>query len=598
MPIAVSCPQCDVRFPVDEKFSGKRIRCRTCQFVFTVPQIVDAESADPVDEAFAGGAPRVSPRVSERRRENDDRRPHERDIKRSSGSGILVPLLIVGGVVGVFLVVVVIGLGAWLMLSREARIAKAPPPVVVALAPPGEMPVERKRGEQVIALNPAGNCSVADRIGPADSVPIEGQNRLCRVYDIALNAGVDYQIDLSSPEMDSFLFVAEANGNVVAKDDDGGGGLNSMVRLRPWNAQQYRIYATSLGGRSVGNFTLTIRKIGFLEKGIPVDPPQKIRPQDPAPTAQQLAGVEFVILTKGRPRCDGVVWAEDGKSIYSATTDGRLQRFDVVSGDLIAEHDFERQFGNLALSGAGLLLSVPSAQEVWVIDPSKLGDVKKKMPVPSIERVSAGWKSSLAVASGPRGETLHLIDLQAGEVLKQYERVEGKHLIVSPDGEYAFGQGGREQLNRFRVTREGLFKEEEGLSIAVNGQRVCVSPDGRYVALPSGGGNAPVVSDHPRIGSYSTYVYPTDNLRRPDFSVSSGPYPRCMGFDPISGHVLAQSQEKTLILFTFTGIKRSEHIAPGFRGGNEIAEISVSPLGYEAVLRDNSSLILARLKKS
>jgi serralysin len=81
-----------------------------------------------------------------------------------------------------------------------------------------------------------------------------------KLYTLKLTAGRAYTIHLASNRFDAFLRLEDAGGTQLAQDDDSGGGLNSQIVYRPQQTGFYRIIATSLGGGSTGNFTLTVRQ--------------------------------------------------------------------------------------------------------------------------------------------------------------------------------------------------------------------------------------------------------------------------------------------------------------------------------------------------
>jgi serine protease Do len=64
----------------------------------------------------------------------------------------------------------------------------------------------------------------------------------------------------STSELDPFLRVLDANGNEVATDDDGGGGLNSRIN-RFFPAGTYRIEATSFGDGETGSYVLSLIRL-------------------------------------------------------------------------------------------------------------------------------------------------------------------------------------------------------------------------------------------------------------------------------------------------------------------------------------------------
>ncbi len=80
-----------------------------------------------------------------------------------------------------------------------------------------------------------------------------------RVYPTSMVQGRTYVIDLHSAQFDSFLRLEDSAFRELARDDDGGGGLNARIVFRCPRTDNYRIIATSLG-QGQGAYTLTIRE--------------------------------------------------------------------------------------------------------------------------------------------------------------------------------------------------------------------------------------------------------------------------------------------------------------------------------------------------
>jgi serine/threonine protein kinase/Flp pilus assembly protein TadD len=82
------------------------------------------------------------------------------------------------------------------------------------------------------------------------------------VYQVTLNAGKTYVIDMISPNqqaLDPYLVLRDPDSKVLAEDDDGGDDLNARIIIRAPRDGVYRILATSYNaGR--GPFTLTVRE--------------------------------------------------------------------------------------------------------------------------------------------------------------------------------------------------------------------------------------------------------------------------------------------------------------------------------------------------
>jgi len=125
------------------------------------------------------------------------------------------------------------------------------------------------------------------------------------------------------------------------------------------------------------------------------------------------------------------------------------------------------------------------------------------------------------------------------------------HGRITPDGNYYFAWGGIEQSQSFRIEGSKITTHQSTERIASNGQTIRVSPDSRFVCLPTGGGNGSM--------GYSTNVYPVDDLKRPEPILQSGAYPRTVGFDPVGNRVFARNHDTALIVYSETGIEKSSH---------------------------------------
>ena len=83
-----------------------------------------------------------------------------------------------------------------------------------------------------------------------------------KIFEIALEAGKTYRIEHrdagDDPKFDPFLFLEDANGRNLAKDDDSAGELNARIVHKAVKSATYRIIATTMPSRQTGKFTLEI----------------------------------------------------------------------------------------------------------------------------------------------------------------------------------------------------------------------------------------------------------------------------------------------------------------------------------------------------
>jgi hypothetical protein len=80
-----------------------------------------------------------------------------------------------------------------------------------------------------------------------------------RIVDVTLYAGTTYTIDLASDDFDSYLLLLDRNGNILAEDDDSGGGLDARIVYRPRVSGTYQIVVTTYRAGERGAYSLTVR---------------------------------------------------------------------------------------------------------------------------------------------------------------------------------------------------------------------------------------------------------------------------------------------------------------------------------------------------
>lgn len=288
-----------------------------------------------------------------------------------------------------------------------------------------------------------------------------------------------------------------------------------------------------------------------------------------------------------------LIWSPSGDAFFALTSNGVLSR--VVLNNFVEDRrlDLGRRCSFLALCGEGLLAAMTDLQEVWIIDSDTL-EVKRRISTPDVERILSGpdLKFALAACGGGRNDNREtaviFIDLVKAETIRQ-PRLPTKFARITPDGKYYFAESGIEQLCSYRIDGSTLAPDQTTERIAQNGQSICVSPDSKYVCLPSGGGNS---------GSlYSTYVYAVDNFQRPEFTLASGAYPRLIGFDPAGEWIYAQNHAFQLIVFSMTAIKRKEYKLTDDRGSaDETRQFVPHPEGKKLLVLLNDRLLFVELE--
>jgi predicted Zn finger-like uncharacterized protein len=284
MAIATNCPSCDAKFKLADEFEGKTVKCKRCQTSFVVPAADgiatkpaakassrsdrDDEDDNDRDERPSGKSRRDDDdddrddrpsRRSRRGRDDDDdddrddddedeRRPKRREKigrkkKKKKSSALAMTLICVG--VGVLLLVVC-GTGGTIGIIKFVK--------------PGGGPGGAMAGAVVtpIVFGADNTFRHENRLTRFDA---KKDQRRYRAYSINMEAGKQYQIDMISNHLDSYLFILDDKGQVVAEDDDSGGALNSQIFFRCDRTGEYRIETTSFDPGETGTFVLVARRL-------------------------------------------------------------------------------------------------------------------------------------------------------------------------------------------------------------------------------------------------------------------------------------------------------------------------------------------------
>jgi hypothetical protein len=82
-----------------------------------------------------------------------------------------------------------------------------------------------------------------------------------QLHKVNLKAGVTYVIQMYSNQFDPYVYLEDANGNVLAEDGVNGGGfkgLTARIVFTPSFTGTYTIDATSTGTAQTGSYVVTV----------------------------------------------------------------------------------------------------------------------------------------------------------------------------------------------------------------------------------------------------------------------------------------------------------------------------------------------------
>lgn len=220
-----------------------------------------------------------------------------------------------------------------------------------------------------------------------------GTSRYVDLYDFSGTAGQRIVVLMSSTSFDTYLFLDGPNGQTIAQDDDGGGGLNSRI---PANAGSfslpttgsYRIFATSFSADgttgSTGNYSLSLLNQTAASSGIQLSSSSFSgseasgsititvnRSGDTSGSASvnfrtsDVAGLQSCTLANGRgsERCDYVTSL--GTLRFTAGESSKTITIPLINDTLVEGNE---TFTITLNSAAGATLGSPAAATVTILD--------------------------------------------------------------------------------------------------------------------------------------------------------------------------------------------------------------------------------------
>ncbi|MCY3952273.1 MAG: pre-peptidase C-terminal domain-containing protein [bacterium] len=107
-----------------------------------------------------------------------------------------------------------------------------------------------------------------------------------RRYRLDVRDAGEVTIELSS-QTDTYLYLLDAQGDVIVEDDDGGSGTDSRI-VRDLSVGRYLVEATTYRAGASGSFTLGVRVARSASPPPPPPPPPP--PAPPPPTSRPSAG--------------------------------------------------------------------------------------------------------------------------------------------------------------------------------------------------------------------------------------------------------------------------------------------------------------------
>jgi hypothetical protein len=516
-------------------------------------------------------------------------------------------------------------------------------------------------------------------------------NMPCKVFLVELQAGKRYTFEYKrnpplSNSFDPYLRIENLQGERLIEFDDIDQGRDLDVRFdwAPPKTATYRIFCTLFQAPLPGqpgfvapdpppprwDFNFSIREAGAELP--PVQPilVNKVTLPKASAAGRPLAAtrtsdndLSAAMLTKlpgkDAPIQGDVCWSADGKDFFALCSGGTLLR--VAADGFVEKRRLElgRHAEHMAMSGEGLVVSIPSLGEIWLINADDL-EVKKRFAVLSWSpemRIATSPKLNYALVAappqnppggppvfgigipnnpagpgpmpfvGPKGMKQPLINQPPGKAppgkapadkesrrgvavvsLRQdqpfrlHNNVPNQSLAVMPDGSHFFAMNG-DVLTRFTMDPRGEPVKDNKDSFKLgaagkNGFRINISPDGRFVCATGSEGKDAQLPDDAKVGPGPVFVYPVDNLLKPAFGFGTGKPAHALGFDVRTERVFASAGGKPLVVYDFEGRKLSEHMLGDNAGADQEAlQFLPHPDGNKLLVRFRSKLCYVAFKR-
>ena len=103
-----------------------------------------------------------------------------------------------------------------------------------------------------------GKASFIGELSSKDNLVLKSYYKL---FTVQLEKGKTYRIDRATggdPKFDSLLFLEDADGTMLALDDDSGGDLDARIVFKVAKTGEYRLIATTVAQKQTGKFILEI----------------------------------------------------------------------------------------------------------------------------------------------------------------------------------------------------------------------------------------------------------------------------------------------------------------------------------------------------
>ncbi|MFO0808197.1 MAG: hypothetical protein U0746_06205, partial [Gemmataceae bacterium] len=331
--------------------------------------------------------------------------------------------------------------------------------------------------------------------------------------------------------------------------------------------------------------------------GLPRDPNQR-RFAPGAPGGVILGG------PGGMPRNHEMCWAGDGKHFYVLSADNILYRISADGRKAVRSLDIAQPCEGLARCTAGLIVTLPDLEQVWLIDPvtlrvkvrKQLGGLHTAVTAPDLDFAlalcgSRGVGTTRGVQAITRidwpTEELTVLDVTNVPLYAGFGLQTPARSVLAPDGKALYGCNSDGRLAAFTVEpNKVILRESSGLTCSSDLVPLVLSPDGKHLAAPSSSGT-----------NTTTAVVAATDLQTTLFEPNGRGQGRPAGFTSDSMRVFTHTVDSPLVEFDLTGKQVATHnIGPNRPAGTWGLAYAASPDGKLLLMQTTTELLLIEWK--
>ncbi len=407
-----------------------------------------------------------------------------------------------------------------------------------------------KHVTRIVLLDEAGKYIISDQLAKSDSRKLGKVKAAYKAYVVPLVAGQSYDFHQRSDEIDSVLELFDPAGKRIAVDDDSGGGLDARILYDVKTSGTYRLIATSFK-EDLGRYTLSINRV-TLPIAVAVNEPMKVEREQRDEC--RVTEVTFRVASS----LHSVVWARDGKAVFTLGADKLLRRIRVPEFVEDRQLGVEEDSVRIYQTAEGLIVHRTISGMLWLVDPATL-EIRRRINMATKQVILTSPESSKIVVvinhNPPDGKAIsRIVQLDLSENTPTSVAMFLGHtrgLALTPDTRYLFNLSPLNKLSRIRLKLNTLDIEQTGdvVKSMWTNRPVVISPDGEMLFQRAM--TTDLMSGIPT--SAAIDVFRVADISKPAMKLETGLFASQPACDPKTGNIYVYGATKGLMVFDNKG---------------------------------------------